>query len=297
MTSYSPRREGACYASDVLKRKWIDTSFSAKQKRDHPTLIAPIVRELKVVEKLIKDMIRESQHFVLPFDSEGEAIIKGYDGDYDDVLNESTRLPYPTITISFQYKGVKKFVVAREEVREDIGTIWVFFMPKSSGKRKWETPLASIAILPAKPKENHVRWLSDVYGRNADAWERSDELKKACLDVCTEEIYALYELLIRLQTHEVEVKNRDYRRAPQVRVGGERKVLPVHEYRELVIKPVENRVEGGGYDCLPSTPKREHHRRGHQRRLKSGKIVWVRDCVVGDRSKGVIVKEYKLGGG
>jgi hypothetical protein len=283
----------------VLKRKWIDTSFSAKQKRGHANnrIIKPIAREMKVIEKLVKDMVRESQHFVLPSDSEGEAIIKGYDGDYSDVLNESTRLPYPSVTISFQHKGVKKFVVVREEVREDLGTIWVLFIPKSSGKHKWETPLATIAILPAKPKENHVRWLSDVYGEAANTWEKSDELKQACLNVCTEEVYAIYELLIRLQTHEVEVKNRDYRRAPQVRGGGERKILPVHEYRELMIRSVERMANGGGdgYDCLPSTPKREHHRRGHQRHLKSGKIVWVRDCVVGDRSKGVIVKEYKLG--
>lgn len=291
------------HASDVLKRKWIDTSFSAKQKIDHGDhrAVRNIGKEMKDAEKYIKDMIREAQHFVLPSDSDGEAIIKGYDGDYSDVLNAETHLPYPTITVSFQYKHERRFVVVREEIMEG-KTLWIMFIPKARGKRKWEIPLASVCVDAAKPRENRIVWLSETYAdslsvMHSSEWAKGDELKQACLDLCTEEVYAVYELLIRLQTHEVEVKNRDYRRAPQVMVGG-KKILPVHEYRELMIRSVERMANGGGdgYDCLPSTPKREHQRRGHQRRLKSGKIVWVRDCVVGDRSKGVIVKEYKLGG-
>ena len=286
------------YASDVLKRKWIDTSFSAKQKIEHGDhrAVRNIGKELKDAEKYVKEMIREAQHFVLPSDSDGEAVIKGYDGDYSDVLNADARLPYPTITVSFQYKHERKFVVVREEIMEG-KTLWVMFIPKVRGKRKWETPLASVCVDLASPRENRIVWLSETYGEGAKTWEKGDELKQACLDLCTEEVYAVYELIIRLQTHEVEVKNHDFRFAPQVRVGEGRKVLPVHEYRELVIKPVvEVKNDGGGFDCLPSTSKREHQRRGHQRHLKSGKIIWVKDCIVGDRSKGVIVKEYKLGG-
>ena len=48
------------------------------------------------------------------------------------------------------------------------------------------------------------------------------------------------------------------------------------------------------FDCLPCRPRREHGRRGHERHLKSGKVVWVRDCKVGSSRLGKVVKDYKL---
>ena len=39
-----------------------------------------------------------------------------------------------------------------------------------------------------------------------------------------------------------------------------------------------------------------HDRRGHWRKHPSGKIIWVKPCKVGDATKGVIFKDYKIGG-
>ncbi|MEM9670856.1 MAG: hypothetical protein AAF950_18260 [Pseudomonadota bacterium] len=39
---------------------------------------------------------------------------------------------------------------------------------------------------------------------------------------------------------------------------------------------------------------RWHLRRGHTRTLKSGKVTWVRECEVGDISRGAVIKDYKL---
>lgn len=47
----------------------------------------------------------------------------------------------------------------------------------------------------------------------------------------------------------------------------------------------------GGTHASP----RLHDRRGHLRRLKSGKNVWVRPCKVGDPSLGTIFHDYKIG--
>ncbi len=49
----------------------------------------------------------------------------------------------------------------------------------------------------------------------------------------------------------------------------------------------ENR---GGTHVSP----RLHDRRGHWRKCSSGKVVWVRNCKVGNASRGVVFKDYKM---
>jgi len=45
---------------------------------------------------------------------------------------------------------------------------------------------------------------------------------------------------------------------------------------------------------IPSMRPRLHERRGHLRRLKTGKNVWVKSCKVGDASKGAIFHDYAI---
>lgn len=49
-------------------------------------------------------------------------------------------------------------------------------------------------------------------------------------------------------------------------------------------------VSKGGTHASP----RMHDRRGHWRTIASGKRVWVKECKVGDASKGVVFKDYKI---
>jgi hypothetical protein len=68
--------------------------------------------------------------------------------------------------------------------------------------------------------------------------------------------------------------------------------LPTYEWRTVVIEPTKPKSESkGGTHASPKL----HDRRGHLRRLQSGKNVWVRSCKVGDASKGVIFHDYKIG--
>ena len=69
--------------------------------------------------------------------------------------------------------------------------------------------------------------------------------------------------------------------------------LPIYETKFLTIKTSEGKAEGkSGFLGSHASP-RQHLRRGHIRRLESGNI-WVNSCVVGDSSKGVIDKQYKV---
>lgn len=66
---------------------------------------------------------------------------------------------------------------------------------------------------------------------------------------------------------------------------------PTYDWRTVVIEPVQaKREHQGGTHASP----RQHDRRGHLRRLRSGKNVWVRACKVGDASKGVVFHDYQI---
>jgi hypothetical protein len=67
--------------------------------------------------------------------------------------------------------------------------------------------------------------------------------------------------------------------------------VPAYDWRTVVIEPTAPRGDPqGGTHASP----RLHDRRGHLRRLKSGKNVWVKPCKVGDPSRGVVFHDYKV---
>lgn len=67
--------------------------------------------------------------------------------------------------------------------------------------------------------------------------------------------------------------------------------MPTYDWTTVVIEPTTQRAEHqGGTHASP----RLHDRRGHLRRLKTGKTCWVKAHKVGDQSKGVIFHDYKI---
>ena len=67
--------------------------------------------------------------------------------------------------------------------------------------------------------------------------------------------------------------------------------VPIYEWRTVTIEAVKPRQESkGGTHASP----RLHDRRGHLRRLQSGKNVWVKPCKVGDANKGIVFKDYQI---
>lgn len=65
--------------------------------------------------------------------------------------------------------------------------------------------------------------------------------------------------------------------------------VPAYGWTTVTIEPSKPRsAPQGGTHASP----RQHDRRGHLRRLKSGRNVWVKPCKVGDLSKGVVWHDY-----
>ena len=66
---------------------------------------------------------------------------------------------------------------------------------------------------------------------------------------------------------------------------------PTYDWHTVTIEPQKPKGPSqGGTHASP----RLHDRRGHIRRLRSGKNVWVKPCKVGDASRGVVFKDYEV---
>lgn len=64
---------------------------------------------------------------------------------------------------------------------------------------------------------------------------------------------------------------------------------PIYEWHTVVIEPPKPKVEPkGGTHASP----RLHDRRGHYRKLRNGKLAWVKACKVGNAAKGTVFKDY-----
>ena len=68
---------------------------------------------------------------------------------------------------------------------------------------------------------------------------------------------------------------------------------PLYSYKVLEIDGDSDTEADGGQSHRPSP--RTHLRRGHIRRLPSGRIVWVNAAIVKGKTPGIVVKDYRVG--
>ena len=67
----------------------------------------------------------------------------------------------------------------------------------------------------------------------------------------------------------------------------------IYDWHTVTIETPKQKTDGlGGTHASP----RKHQRRGHWRNHPNGKRVWVRDCWVGDATKGSVMKDYMVKG-
>lgn len=69
--------------------------------------------------------------------------------------------------------------------------------------------------------------------------------------------------------------------------------IPLLSYKTLHIDTGQKVVSRKAAKGTHASP-RVHLRRGHIRRLASGKTVWVQPCVVGNKDQGAVIKDYSL---
>lgn len=71
------------------------------------------------------------------------------------------------------------------------------------------------------------------------------------------------------------------------------KKLPFFEYKVLTVGNSKATSKGAYQGGTHNSP-REHIRRGHPRRYSKGKTIWIQPHMVGDNTKGKIIKKYRV---
>jgi len=95
--------------------------------------------------------------------------------------------------------------------------------------------------------------------------------------------------LSRLQTHACDAYEPLPKQTFLNRIKAAEGKQPSYSWRTVVVTPMAHlQAACGGTHATP----RLHERRGHWRNLANGRVVWVRDCLVGDPDKGVVEKDY-----
>jgi hypothetical protein len=249
----------------------------------------------------------EAQHFVLPDDG------KLFDDGFKGLLDKKLRLPFPSITVEYlcPVKGAstvaKVVALATQEGREEAPIRVTGFVNIDGGWRfgpfsvnlhsDWtdsegRVPLTKLffnrdnSFLVEGFELNFpdwVRYVKEKHGIDADQDDR--EVVMCMVPPIFELLEALSCRNVTTATYQKEATNNQQK----IKKGK----LPVYETKVLVIDPVGkryNKTDGTG--PTHSSP-RQHLRRGHIRRLRSGNI-WVNSCVVGSSEKGKIDKIYAL---
>lgn len=72
-----------------------------------------------------------------------------------------------------------------------------------------------------------------------------------------------------------------------------KKKIPFFSYHTLHIKNTVSKTDKTSSTTTHASP-RLHLRRGHIRRLTNGSRIWVTQCLVGDKSKGFVGKDYRI---
>jgi len=127
--------------------------------------------------------------------------------------------------------------------------------------------------------------MSLVFGDN-ESYVNFDEVAREMLTIFT---YGVVNTITNLHNMRTEY----YEAAKKVQDKRAKKgKQPIISYHRLMLIGSHrvNKVKGRGSHSSPAY----HKRRGHFRRYQSGKVVWVRDTMVGRPENGIILKDYSL---
>jgi hypothetical protein len=277
------------YSRDALKflGELSDTLFAAAE-------VDPRAGETLKQLPYVIELLKMSPKFMLP---EGgryteDKELRGLDPD------EPLHLPFDSVVLEYhtdcpemrgdQHLSTKRIVIAF--AAPEMGGVLVVpivYMDSMKGWYPYPTVrLPSTGYLQYVEGDSSPRIMCDipdVAGRTARD-----------LDVdYGEELGVLLSFLNMLQCANVRTEKTQAR--PLSRAQRRKNALPFDSYHIITIGDHRQNV-GGSAGCSVGRHKRTHVRRGHIRRLQSGKKVWVNACVVNPNiaGSGKITKDYKF---
>ena len=203
---------------------------------------------------------------------------------------QGQRLPYDNVVLEFYvpqmaYEGANgtRFVVNawNDKSRDLIQVNCCYDTGREDiGWRLWET---LIAICPNEYKVHYMR--PDGYDLQA-----TGDLEFGVI-INNFIVNAVVQFLLFLATSAGVIE--DYKSSEKIlkKRARKNKSKQFHSYK--VLKLTELKGSSDGSSLTAGTSPRVHLRRGHNRRLKD-RVVWVSPSVVGDKSKGMVSKDYQV---
>ena len=269
------------------------------------------------------ELIKEAVHFALPDNG------RFFDSDLSSLKDNELNLPFPLITLEYfvpmlsedsKAKGhihvPKRLIIAKELSAEELqgflpasrssdfdtskGGIYLttIISAKDLSGDYW-APDGILVLIPKVSDPKTEKFTFFCLPSIRDSWENTwsklpdpfgemnENAKSECY-VLAHFIEALLCTNVKSEVlHEASPAN-----AKRIRQGK----LPIHETHCLtLVLPGEDKQPSIRLDANSVMTKngvRQHLRRGHIRRLPSGKRTWVSSCVVGSGALGVIEKQY-----
>ena len=233
--------------------------------------------------------ITHANHFVLP---DGGFVIK--DAEFKNIEGVIPRLPYPIITLEYTAEpGVEVVILAREMVVDGMECIRIVPFSFSSDNQTWVMPQAVVSV---HSEEHRVEGRYHMRTHNTPLYEfllNAGKVKKFNMDHLTHALVIVMSFINALACPNVVTNT-----YPEANSGEDpqqhttRRSKTTYETKYLtVLVPGNERQDPKSYGT--GSPKREHLRRGHIRKLHNGKAVWVNACVVAAGNERVD-KQYRI---
>lgn len=257
------------------------------------SLINEVIKQLKNSDnenyRVVAEHLKKTVKFKLPPNGEILAPNQGlaFETIYRDIL-PIIKLPYEHLAIEYEIthknaeaenKVVARIVALVRERENDI-----VFQPyvKLAASDRWDA-LDIMGVVTTS-------WTNFTFSNISLDQHRPSKYEETTLrSIAT----SLFNLMAALNCENVEVTNELV--TLKKRMGGKKsKPQRVGEivYKTLIIdtqqaSEQQQTAQGNG------TSKKQHLRRGHIRHLKN-KTIWVNACVVGDKGKGQVEKDYQV---
>lgn len=194
---------------------------------------------------------------------------------------EAIKLPYPVIALEFIDDTRNKFIVlARHTAGKDIEFGYVCTCGANS--KVWVTT-GFFGVIDSECNSSH----KDTQGIDFISKQTGQD-KAVIAAIIADKILCFIAALQCSNVKTIEQIAPKFINKSRIKKGRQ----PFFSYKILTIDTKREDTSSKGSKGSHNSP-RVHLRRGHIRRL-ADKTVWVSSCVVGDKSKGIVTKDYRV---
>lgn len=229
----------------------------------------------------IADDIKESVHFIVPDvgERDSDEVSLWGDGELIGLQGKPLHLPFKKITIENEYLAKKGYDAYGDEswkavyvATESDGVIYItalFNNEYKEGSFELDASITHLTVMASDElDQKHHEYLVNHSGVEM-------------------EVLLLLEVLSLGNVTTSNCQERSTKNHKRVKAGK----LPIYETKMLVIGSNHSESSGPSNVTGSHASPRQHLRRGHVRRLPGGNV-WIKPCVIGNGSNGVIDKTY-----